>query len=84
MIDPITAVETFLANGQVIQTRLRERATDEVLDLLPMQQPAIPDVSLTDIVAALVMLERRGVVRRVSEKVCAQDSTEYVVTWCRA
>jgi hypothetical protein len=84
MTDPIIAVETFLASGQVIQTRLRERATDEVLDLLPVQQPAIPDVSLTDIVAALVMLERRDVVRRESEKVCAQDSTEYVVTWGRA
>jgi hypothetical protein len=84
MTDPITAVEAFLASGQVIHTRLRERATDEVLDLLPVHQPAIPDVSLADVVAALVTLEQRGVARRAGEKICAHDSTEYLVTWCSA
>ena len=82
MQDPVAAVEAFLGKGAVIHTRLRERATAEVLDLLPVHQPTIPDVSPAEVVAGLITLEQRGMARRACEKVCIHDSTEYLVTWC--
>ena len=84
MQDPVAAVEMFLGKGAVIRTRLRERTEDEVIDLLPVDYPAIPGVSAEAVVAALVTLERRGVVRRARERVHPYDSAEYLVTWCRA
>jgi hypothetical protein len=84
MGDPVAAVEAFLGKGSVIRTRLRERAADELIDLLPIDHPAIPGVSAAEVIAALVMLEQRGVVRRARERVHPYDSAEYLVTWCRA
>ena len=84
MPDPVAAVEAFLGKGAVIRTRLRERTAKEVVDLLPVDHPAIPGVSAEEVMAALVTLERRGVVRRTRERVHPHDSAEYRVTWCRA
>lgn len=60
MRDPVAAVETFLGKGSVIHTRLRERTADEIVDLLPVDHPAIPGVSMEEVVAALVTLEQRS------------------------
>lgn len=82
MRDPVAAVEAFLGKGAVIRTRLRERTAEEVIDLLPVDHPAIPGVFAEEVVAALITLERRGVVRRARERVHPHDSAEYLVTWC--
>ena len=64
MRNSVAAVEAILRQGVVIRTRLRERTAEEVVDLLPIDQPAIPGVSAAEVVAALITLEQRGVVRR--------------------
>ena len=74
----------FFRKGMYDWTRLRERTVDKVIDLLPVDYPAIPGVSAAEVVAALVTLERRGVVRRARERVHSYDSAEYLVTWCHA
>lgn len=84
MRTPVAAVEAFLGKGAVIHTRLRERTAEEVVDLLPVDHPAIPGVSAEEVVAVLVTLEQRGVVQRARERVHPHDNAEYLVTWCRA
>ncbi len=74
-------VEAFLAGGQVLQTRLRERSTGDVHDI-PSIPPVIPGISgrPEDVVALLEALEKQGIVVR-TETVHANDSAEYRVIW---
>jgi hypothetical protein len=82
MQDAQAAVQKILGQGVVLRVRLRGQATRDVLDVLPLDLPAISHLSPSAVVAALVCLEQRGVVRRVSETVHPHDSSEYWVTWC--
>ena len=84
MHDTLAVVEAFLTRGGVLRTRLREQARGEVLDVVPAELPAIPDVSPAEVAAALLTLEQRGMVWRMCERVHPWDSTEYRVTWCIA
>jgi hypothetical protein len=75
------AMQTFLAGGGTVWTRLRERSTGDVHDL-PVHLGALADASLRaqDVVAALEELARQGVVAP-SWTVHRFDSTEYHGHW---
>jgi len=81
MSDTLAGVTGFLTRGGMIRTRLREQAVGEVLDVVPTALPTLPGVAPAAVVEALLTLERRGVVRRVCERVHPYDSAEYWVTW---
>lgn len=75
------AMQTFLAGGGTVWTRLRERATGDVHDL-PAHLVGLAGASLRapDVVAALEELARQGVVVP-SWTVHRFDSTEYHGHW---
>lgn len=81
MYEIVTAVEECLARVGVMWTRLREQGAGDVLDLMPMDARVFPGLASPAVMAALVMLEQRGVVQRGCERVHPQDSTEYRVAW---
>ncbi|MBI3330076.1 MAG: hypothetical protein HYZ81_25630 [Nitrospinae bacterium] len=75
------AVQTFLAGGGTVWTRLRERSTGDVHDF-PAHLVGLAGASLRapDVVAALEELARQGVVVP-SWTVDRFDSTEYHGYW---
>ncbi|MGE0821739.1 MAG: hypothetical protein AB7G75_10960 [Candidatus Binatia bacterium] len=81
MTDDVVALETFLASGGIIQTRIRERSEGEIHDCV-IHPSLLPGVSLhgEQMVAALEELARRGTVTQ-SEVVHRYDSSEYRIIW---
>ncbi len=79
-MDQKEVVKSFLAQGNVMQTRLREHSSGDMHDL--RFPPELPDVSLCPeaMIALLEELEEQGVVFR-SETVHPYDSTEYLIQW---
>ena len=75
-------VQTWLAGGHTLQTRLRERAQGELHDLPALSLLTLPAVASDPeaILRALEVLEREGIVVQ-SEAVHVYDSAEYTLTW---
>jgi hypothetical protein len=82
MVSMVAAIQSFLAEGRLIHTRVRERSTGDIHDV-PAIPPALPGLAgySQEVVAILEGLERQGHVARY-EVVYAYDTTEFYVIWC--